>query len=97
MQKYLQNFGYLPSPDPNSNSLIQIDDRQRRTAIKAMQKYFHLPQTGEFDRRTLEMMSRPRCGLPDVIHPVGGRHQRRHDVKKEFYGPKWEKSLVTWK
>ncbi|XP_069825693.1 stromelysin-1-like [Dendropsophus ebraccatus] len=54
--------------------------------IKAMQTFFGLNVTGIIDKETLRVMSKPRCGVPDV---------QRFSL---FPGkPKWEKTSLTYR
>ncbi|NWU36757.1 MMP18 protein, partial [Hylia prasina] len=54
--------------------------------IKAMQKFFRLPITGKLDKQTEDIMTMPRCGLPDVAE------------YQTFSGsPKWGKTDLTYK
>ncbi|XP_035289695.1 matrix metallopeptidase 30 [Anguilla anguilla] len=54
--------------------------------LQSMQEFFGLEVTGKLDSNTLELMSKPRCGVSDV-----SRYQH-------FSGsPKWEKSKVTYR
>uniref|UniRef100_K7GD27 Peptidase metallopeptidase domain-containing protein n=1 Tax=Pelodiscus sinensis TaxID=13735 RepID=K7GD27_PELSI len=64
VQEYLQKF-YELQPDPehlawrrSSSSVIE--------KIKKMQEFFGLEVTGKPDPETLEVMQKPRCGVPDV-------------------------------
>ncbi|XP_072374374.1 72 kDa type IV collagenase [Scyliorhinus torazame] len=36
--------------------------------LKKMQKFFGLPQTGELDSETVDVMKKPRCGVPDLAN-----------------------------
>ncbi|XP_071790856.1 matrix metalloproteinase-18-like isoform X1 [Asterias amurensis] len=61
---FLERYGYMAPPDPNAAKLIsEIEVRQ---GIMKMQQFFRLPQTGIMDEETVEMMQKPRCGMPDL-------------------------------
>ena len=50
-----------------------------------MQRFSNLPETGILDKQTTQLMSKPRCGLPDH-QPFG------------FQSPsKWTKNALTYK
>ncbi|KAM4722162.1 72 kDa type IV collagenase [Rhinophrynus dorsalis] len=57
-----------------------------KDSLKKMQKFFGLPETGEFDQSTIETMKKPRCGNPDVAN-------------YNFFPrkPKWEKNHITYR
>lgn len=53
--------------------------------IREMQSFFGLQETGQLDHQTLEVMRKPRCGVPDVEN-------------YSFYAkkPKWENHTITY-
>ncbi|MGH0148105.1 UNVERIFIED_CONTAM: hypothetical protein FKN15_047439 [Acipenser sinensis] len=57
-----------------------------KDTLKTMQKFFSLPETGEIDQKTVEVMKKPRCGVPDVAN-------------YNFFArkPKWEKTGITYR
>ncbi|MBN3317899.1 MMP2 collagenase, partial [Atractosteus spatula] len=75
---YLNKFYGCPKDRCN---LMVLKD-----TLKKMQKFFALPETGEIDQKTLEVMKKPRCGVPDVANY--NFFPRR---------PKWEKNTVTYR
>ncbi|XP_020851804.1 matrilysin [Phascolarctos cinereus] len=76
-QEYLKNF-YSYDPEARINNL---EDK-----IKEMQKFFGLPQTGILNTNTMEIIQKPRCGVPDV-----GEYS--------FFPerPKWLSKVVTYR
>ena len=77
LQRYLSTFGYTESsvrsafgvatakaaaPAPESG----VFDENTVQALKRFQEFNELPVTGELDEATVGLMSRPRCGFPDV-------------------------------
>lgn len=66
---------------PKDTCLMVLKD-----TLKKMQKFFHIPETGEMDQKTIETMKKPRCGNPDVSN-------------YQFFPrkPKWEKNDVTYR
>ncbi len=77
---YLARFGYFPNPElahryPMWRPAMAFDapdpgvlDEQMQQAVRLYQGANGLPDTGEVDAPTLELMQQPRCGVPD--HPV---------------------------
>ncbi|XP_060627034.2 collagenase 3-like [Anolis sagrei] len=57
VEAYLDKF----FPSAHKTSHRSIEER-----LREMQKYFHLRVTGKMDDGTMEVMNKPRCGLPDV-------------------------------
>ncbi|XP_051882281.1 matrix metalloproteinase-20-like [Pristis pectinata] len=80
-QKYIKQFFTLRD---GSESLIQSED-SFSTKIKEVQEFYGLQVTGKLDPETMEVMTEPRCGLPDLasysLYP--GR-------------PRWNKAFVTY-
>nr|XP_033805426.1 matrilysin isoform X2 [Geotrypetes seraphini] len=54
--------------------------------IKEMQKFFGLTITGRLNPNTIDMMKKPRCGVPDIAE------------FRTFHGrPRWSKKLITYR
>ncbi|XP_058638981.1 72 kDa type IV collagenase [Onychostoma macrolepis] len=75
---YLNKFYGCPKDRCN---LMVLKD-----TLKKMQKFFALPETGEIDQKTVEIMKRPRCGVPDVAN-YNFFHRK----------PKWGQKNVTYR
>ncbi|CAJ1931585.1 unnamed protein product [Sphenostylis stenocarpa] len=61
IKDYFSNFSYLQSE--------QIDDyldQKTESAIKRYQQYFNLQVNGYLTNETLQLISRPRCAVPDM-------------------------------
>ncbi|XP_075885262.1 matrix metalloproteinase-17-like [Nelusetta ayraudi] len=93
---WLSKFGYLPPPDPVSGQLQTKEALSR--AIKAMQKFGGLKETGVFDEATLALMETPRCSLPDVPQAqqqgAGPRRRRGRGLTPHN---KWNKRHLSWR
>ncbi|XP_068936040.1 matrilysin [Petaurus breviceps papuanus] len=76
-REYLKNF-YSYDPEAQTNNL---EDK-----IRQMQKFFGLPQTGILNTNTMEVIQKPRCGVPDIgeFNLFPGR-------------PKWHSKEVTYR
>ncbi|XP_015345546.1 matrilysin isoform X2 [Marmota marmota marmota] len=57
-QHYLKRFYLHDSKEKDANSL--------EFKLKEMQKFFGLPVTGRLNAHIIEIMQKPRCGVPDV-------------------------------
>uniref|UniRef100_A0A7N5ZYG4 72 kDa type IV collagenase n=1 Tax=Anabas testudineus TaxID=64144 RepID=A0A7N5ZYG4_ANATE len=57
-----------------------------KDTLKKMQKFFALQETGEIDAKTVEIMKKPRCGVPDVAN-YNFFHRK----------PMWQKKDITYR
>ncbi|CAL8281080.1 matrix metalloproteinase-17 [Gadus morhua] len=89
---WLSKFGYLPPPDPVTGQLQTKEALS--TAIKAMQKFGGLTETGVLDQATLGLMQTPRCSLPDVSEPEETTGRRRRSLTPPN---KWTKRHLSWR
>ncbi|KAG8136951.1 hypothetical protein E2320_005510 [Naja naja] len=84
VKKYLKTF--YQSNDERSPK-IRMDENEILTKdLKRMQEFFGLNVTGKPDLKTLAVMKKPRCGVPDLgsfILTEGN--------------PKWEKNSITYR
>lgn len=90
---WLSKFGYLPPPDPVTG---QLQTKEALTkAIKAMQRFGGLEETGVLDQATLGLMKTPRCSLPDLSssESTAGRRRRRALTPQN----KWNKRHLSWR
>jgi hypothetical protein len=67
VQKYLRRFGYVTEGVELRSG--EIDDKTSE-ALRAFQGFNGLPETGEFNSATKEVMKKTRCGLPDMRNGV---------------------------
>jgi Matrixin/Putative peptidoglycan binding domain len=101
LQNYLRRYGYLKqygysriSSYPSNLSLIPVStpgefDEGTSKALIAYQKFYGLEQTGILDEQTINIMSLPRCGVPDMPYlPV--------DVQWAHLGFKWPRNDLRW-
>src|SRR5687767_8598839 len=64
VQDYLRRFGYLE--DDESRVEVGTLDHPTEEALRRFQRFYQLPETGEFDDETRTAMMQPRCALPDT-------------------------------
>uniref|UniRef100_A0A8C4ZY64 72 kDa type IV collagenase n=2 Tax=Gadus morhua TaxID=8049 RepID=A0A8C4ZY64_GADMO len=76
--KYLNKYYGCPKDRCN---LMVLKDK-----LKEMQKFYKLPETGEIDSNTVEIMKKPRCGVPDVAN-YNFFHRK----------PQWQKNAITYR
>ncbi|KFW80033.1 Interstitial collagenase, partial [Manacus vitellinus] len=83
-KKYLESFYDFKE---EKSSLFKAKNLNHMAdKIREMQSFFGLEVTGELNRKTLDMMKQPRCGIPDV-----------RSYSTFPYSPKWKKEDVTYR
>lgn len=85
-QKYLRTYHYI-SPTRSGN-------HDFKTAVRNFQHFMNLPVTGKPDRATLNMMIKPRCGVPDVEDGAFKSISRKR--RYSTFGSKWSKTHLTY-
>ncbi|XP_011859313.1 PREDICTED: stromelysin-2-like, partial [Vollenhovia emeryi] len=81
--QYLQKYGFLN--EKMDTFATSEDQLVLRHAINLFQEYYRLPGTGKVDNATLSLMSKPRCGLRDILN-----------FGESKVIPKWSKRHLTW-
>ncbi|XP_051955593.1 matrix metalloproteinase-17-like [Xyrauchen texanus] len=89
---WLSKFGYLPPPDP-VNGQLQTKEALTK-AIKAMQRFGGLEESGVLDQATLDLMKTPRCSLPDMSEPEMSAGRRKRALAPQT---KWNKRHLSWR
>ncbi|XP_027914623.1 metalloendoproteinase 1-like [Vigna unguiculata] len=67
IKEYFYNYGYLQYSDPFDDYL----DQQTVLAISTFQQTFNLQVTGDLNNQTLQLISLPRCYVPDINFTYG--------------------------
>ncbi|KAM9773589.1 matrix metalloproteinase-17 isoform X1 [Syngnathus typhle] len=91
---WLSRYGYLPPPDPRTSKLQSKEGIEK--AIRVMQRFGGVRETGVLDDETLKLMSTPRCSLPDIVGSEDMLKKRRRRRRYALSGLKWHKSDLTW-
>jgi hypothetical protein len=99
LHDFLKSFGYMKS-DKKEILGYKIDfsraaeisekedmfDTNTSKAVTLYQEFNKLPVTGTVDEETLKLMSKPRCGVPDIV-----------ETKSEFaVTTPWSKTTLTY-
>ncbi|XP_078286568.1 matrix metalloproteinase-25-like [Rhinoraja longicauda] len=93
---WLTRYGYMPRPDFLTSQLQTL--QSLNNAIKSMQRFAGIPETGELDAKTLDMMKKPRCSLPDIIGTSEiMRRRRRRRKRYALADTVWKKKTITWR
>ncbi|KAM4524081.1 matrix metalloproteinase-17 isoform 1-T2 [Odontesthes bonariensis] len=91
---WLSRYGYLPPPDPRTSKLQTKEGIEN--AIRVMQRFGGVQETGLLDSETIKLMSTPRCSLPDIVGGEDMRKRRRRRKRYALSGLKWHKTDLTW-
>ena len=103
LQNYLKRFGYI-RPDEETLYGLRIDmmkateqpapnvfDNTTQQALRRFQEFNKLDVTGELNKATINLMLKPRCGMPDFVVSEG-------EVDDYVYGGrKWSKMGLTYR
>ncbi|XP_032629283.1 matrix metalloproteinase-17-like [Chelonoidis abingdonii] len=99
---WLMQYGYLPPADPITGQLQTWE--AVTSAIRVMQRFAGIPETGIPDDATLGLIRMPRCSLPDVLpeklpERKNGRlwRKRRKSRGRRSAGLAWTKRNISWK
>jgi len=94
--KFLLKFGYLDIlKEQDSAGANDPASPAFKNAVKRLQRFGNIPVTGRIDSKTLELISKSRCGVKDPSLPSSRR--RRSVGEFNLQGTKWEKLDLTYK
>ncbi|XP_016105956.1 collagenase 3-like [Sinocyclocheilus grahami] len=84
-EHYLKSF-YNLTDMTDETTAFRREASPLTEKMKEMQKFFGLKVSGKLDKETMEMMKKPRCGVPDVAaySTFGGK-------------PKWQTNKLTYR
>jgi hypothetical protein len=89
---FLRRFGYLEDHDCEPDLLCPHVSR----ALRRFQAFYRLEETGTLTLETLKLMSKPRCGLPDLEpEEIGGPGIEDSDPFV-FGGTPWTQQQLRW-
>ncbi|OWF41146.1 matrix metalloproteinase-2-like [Mizuhopecten yessoensis] len=91
---YLKRYGYLKGANTEmTQNLMSQEDLT--DAIKRLQRKGNLSPTGIVDQRTIALMSRKRCGVPDEDESTDdyGRRRKRYVLSHSS----WKKKDLTYR
>ena len=90
--RFLRRFGYLKRHDCRADLLCP----HVSLALRRFQAFYRLEETGTLTLETLKLMSKPRCGLPDLEpEEIGGPGIEDSDPFV-FGGTPWGQQQIRW-
>ncbi|XP_071797351.1 collagenase 3-like [Asterias amurensis] len=103
--EYLAKYGYFKK-DPNKDADGVLPAKSVEKAIKQLQKFAGISESGEIDEATLELIAKPRCGVNDpvIVNDTAGTNasingteirRRRYVIAGQPY--QWNKNGLTYK
>lgn len=90
--QFMRRYGYLEPAPALSESLYS--EEAVIDAIKDLQKFGGLNQTGELSNETLQLLVAPRCGVPDVVQRQESMSRRRK--RYVIGGVAWRKRSISY-
>uniref|UniRef100_A0A8B9FJY1 Peptidase metallopeptidase domain-containing protein n=1 Tax=Amazona collaria TaxID=241587 RepID=A0A8B9FJY1_9PSIT len=86
-EKETEDIQFAKVRTTERSSLFKAKDFNRMAdKIREMQSFFGLEVTGELNRKTVDIMKQPRCGIPDV-----------RSYSTFPHSPRWKKEDVTYR
>lgn len=70
---------------------------QLRDAIRKLQRFAGLPETGHVDAKTRMLMKAPRCGVPDYDSSSDNKNRHRFKRFVAHESMKWDHLNITWR
>ena len=82
----------MPPPNPEASQLLT--DMEMRRHIALMQRFSGLPVTGKLDQQTLDLLEKPRCGVPDTAEGTDRFRPSQYAIDRNI---KWDKNDLTYR
>ncbi|XP_034545118.1 matrix metalloproteinase-17b [Notolabrus celidotus] len=95
---WLMKYGYLPPPDPSTGQLQAWT--AVTNAVRAMQRFAGLKDTGLVDEDTMMLMNSPRCSLPDedeLSKSAVSREGRDMRRRRRRAVSMWNRRNINWR
>ncbi|CAB1337238.1 unnamed protein product, partial [Coregonus sp. 'balchen'] len=95
---WLTRYGYLPPSDPSTGQLQAWTAVTH--AVRAMQRFAGLEETGVADEETLALMRAPRCSLPDEgeePRPLANQLQEGQSLRRKRAVTTWTRRNINWR
>ncbi|XP_030251535.1 matrix metalloproteinase-17b isoform X2 [Sparus aurata] len=96
---WLMKYGYLPPSDPSTGQLQAWTAVTK--AVRVMQRFAGLKETGVVDEETMALMNSPRCSLPDRDEPsksLASEGEEGGTMKRRRRGiTTWRRRNINWR
>ncbi|ROL50214.1 Matrix metalloproteinase-17 [Anabarilius grahami] len=95
---WLTKYGYLPPPDPSTGQLQAWTAVTQ--AVKKMQRFAGLDDTGVLDEETVQLMQTPRCSLPDEDDQtiqLSALHGDMENQRMKRAVSTWTRRNINWR
>lgn len=90
---YLMKYGYMDIEREDAKSAPLLSRDGLRDYIREFQAFAGLPQTGDLDEKTVELMKTPRCGVKDIVGKGATARKKRYALQ----GSRWKVRTLTYK
>ena len=74
-------YGYMDVPRQDAKSAPLLSRDGLRDFILEFQAFAGLPQTGDLDEKTVELMKTPRCGVKDIVGKGASTRKKRYALQ----------------
>ncbi|KAI4487929.1 hypothetical protein M0802_011691 [Mischocyttarus mexicanus] len=91
LQRYLSQYGYLPSVNPENGGIISEESMSQ--AISEFQSLAGINITGSMNEETSYYMSLSRCGVKDKVGPSYDGRSKRYALQ----GSRWRVKKLTYR
>ena len=78
---YLMKYGYMDGQRQDAKSAPLLSRDGLRDYVRKFQAFAGLPQTGELDDKTVELMNTPRCGVKDIVGKGPTARKKRYALQ----------------
>ncbi|XP_034454796.1 matrix metalloproteinase-17b [Hippoglossus hippoglossus] len=93
---WLVKYGYLPPSDPSTGQLQAWT--AVTNAVRIMQRFAGLKDTGIVDKETMALMNSPRCSMPDQEEPSKSLdNQERRNKRRRRTISMWTRKNINWR
>ncbi|XP_030595449.1 matrix metalloproteinase-17b isoform X2 [Archocentrus centrarchus] len=95
---WLMKYGYLPPSDPSTGQLQAWTGVTN--AVRAMQRFAGLKDTGVVDKETMALMNSPRCSLPDQEESSmlpADQERRKMRRRRRWAVSMWTRRNINWR